>query len=79
MIRVSFSLLLLILLTLMLGPIVFVWLTNELRRHRRERDAFRHVIRCAMCAFEFEDRTESPLPHCPRCGALNERSPISRG
>jgi len=76
MIRVSFSLLLLILLTLMLAPIVFVWLTNEFRRHRRERDAFRHVLRCTMCAFEFEDRTAAPLPRCPRCSALNERHPV---
>ena len=78
MIRVSFSLLLLILLALMLGPIFFVWLTNEFRRQRRERDAFRHVLRCTMCAFEFDDHTETLLPRCPRCGSLNERHPISR-
>jgi predicted RNA-binding Zn-ribbon protein involved in translation (DUF1610 family) len=77
-IRVDFSLLLLILLALMLGPIFFVWLTNEFRRQRRHRDAFRYVLRCTMCAFEFEDRTETVLPRCPRCGSLNERYPLSR-
>ena len=77
MIRVSFGLLALIYLCLMLGPIFGAWFLNEYRRGRRERAAFRHVLRCTICAFEFEDRSTELLPRCPRCGSLNERYPIS--
>jgi rRNA maturation endonuclease Nob1 len=47
-------------------------------RQRRERRAFRHVLRCGLCAFEFEDTTSTLLPRCPRCGSLNERYRLSR-
>jgi uncharacterized paraquat-inducible protein A len=79
MIRVSFGVLALIFLLLMLGPIFIAWLANEFRRSRREQAAFRHVLRCGICTLEFEDRTETVLPRCPRCGSLNERYPVSRG
>jgi hypothetical protein len=78
MIRVSFGVLILIYLCLMLGPIFAAWLFNEFRRGRRERAAFRHVLRCGICAFEFEDRSDAVLPQCPRCGSLNERRRVSR-
>lgn len=78
MIRLSLSYLVLICLVLMLGPIFFAWLLSEWRRQRRERAAFRHVLRCAMCGFEFEDKTTDLLIRCPRCANLNERFPISR-
>lgn len=78
MIRVSLSLLALIFLGMMLGPIFGLWLLNEFRHQRRERAAFRHVLRCAMCGFEFEDRSTEILPKCPRCASLNERFPYSR-
>jgi hypothetical protein len=78
MIRVSLSVLVLIFLGLMIGPILAAWLLNEYRRSRRERAAFRHVLRCALCALEFEDRTTDELPRCPRCGSLNERQPALR-
>ncbi len=77
MIRVSFGVLTLILLCLMLSPIFAAWLINEYRRSKRERDAFRHVLRCSLCAFEFEDRSDTPLASCPRCGSPNERTPVS--
>jgi hypothetical protein len=77
-IRVSLGVLVLIFLGLMLGPIFAAWLLNEYRRSKRERAAFRFVIRCTACALEFEDRTETELPRCPRCGALNERQPLLR-
>ena len=32
-----------------------------------------HRLRCVICAFEFEDRTDTLLPRCPHCGSLNER------
>ncbi|MEA3208254.1 MAG: hypothetical protein QOE70_1311 [Chthoniobacter sp.] len=78
MIRVSLSYLVLICLVLMLGPIFCAWIFNEWTRQRRERAAFRHVLRCNMCGFEFEDKTTALLSRCPRCASLNERYPISR-
>jgi uncharacterized paraquat-inducible protein A len=77
-IPVTLSYLVLIYLVLMLAPIVGAWLLTEWRRQRRERSAFRHVLRCALCAFEFEDKTAAILPRCPRCGCLNERTRLSR-
>ena len=78
MIRVSLGVLALIYLSIALGPIFAAWLINEFRRSRRERDAFRHVLRCNICAFEFADRSDTLLPRCPRCGSLNERYPLPR-
>lgn len=78
MIPVSLSYLVLAYLVLMLGPIFAAWLFNEWHRQRRERAAFRHVIRCSICAYEFEDKSTTLLPRCPRCGSLNERFKLSR-
>ncbi len=78
MIRVSLSYLVLIYLVLMLAPILGAWLLHEWRRQRRERAAYRHVIRCRLCAGEFADETSTVLPRCPHCGALNERFGLSR-
>lgn len=78
MISVTLSYLVLIYLVIMLGPILCAWLFTEWRRQRRERAAFRHVMRCTLCAFEFEDDTSTLLPRCPRCGSLNERYKLSR-
>jgi len=72
-IPVSLDHLVLIYLSIMLGPILLAWLFYEWRRQRRERAAFRHVLRCSLCGFEFEDQTSTLLPRCPRCGSLNER------
>jgi rubrerythrin len=77
MIRVDLAWLVLIYLGLMIGPVLFLWLLNEFRRQRRERAAFRYVLRCGMCGFEFEDRTDTLLPRCPRCASLTERYKIS--
>lgn len=77
MIRVSLSTLICFYLVLLLGPIFCSWLFHEWRRQRRERAAFRHVMRCAMCGYEYEDRTETLLPRCPHCASLNERFQIS--
>lgn len=78
MIRVSLSYLVLICLVLMICPVLIAWLVNEWRRQQRERTAFRHVLRCAMCGFEFKDQTNELLVRCPRCASLNERFRISR-
>jgi hypothetical protein len=77
-IRVSLSYLVLICLVLMICPVLIAWLVNEWRRQHRERAAFRHVLRCGMCGFEFEDKTNELLVRCPRCASLNERYRISR-
>ena len=52
MIRVDLSLLVLIYLGLMVGPVLLLWLLNEFRRQSRERGPPpppRHVLRCGMC------------------------------
>lgn len=73
MIRVSLSLLILIYLGLLLIPIFAAWLLNEFRRSQRERAAFKHVIHCRICAFDWRDQTNSMLATCPRCQTRNER------
>lgn len=78
MIPVSLHYLVLIYLSIMLGPIFLAWVFYEWRRQRREQAAFRHVLRCSLCGFEFEDRSTTLLPRCPRCGSLNERYRPSR-
>ena len=61
------------------GPGLELGRLRELRivRQRRERAAFRYVLRCTLCGFEFEDKTSAILPRCPRCGSLNERLRLS--
>ncbi len=78
MIHVTFGGLAAIYLALLLGPIFVAWAFTERQRTRRERAAFHNVVRCRICAFEFQDATEEKLPKCPRCGSLNEREPVSR-
>jgi hypothetical protein len=77
-IRVSLAALVTIYLLLFLAAVFLLWIVGEWKRGRRERRALRHRLRCAMCAFEFEDRTETLLPRCPRCGSLNERFKLER-
>ncbi len=73
MIRVSLTTLIFIYLFLFLSVVFGLWIWGGWKRQRRERLALRHRVRCSLCAFEFEDPTEEPLPRCPRCGSLNER------
>ncbi len=74
MIHVSLTLLVFVYLFLFLSTVFFVWIWFEWKRQRRERFSVRNRLRCTICAFEFEDPTEAPLPRCPRCGSLNERA-----
>ena len=76
MIRVSLTLLIFIYLALFFTVVQSHWVRFEWRRQRRERLAVRNRLRCALCAFEFEDSSEEELPRCPRCGSLNERDPF---
>jgi hypothetical protein len=77
-IRVSLAALVTIYLLLFLAAVFLLWIVGEWKRGRRERRALQHRVRCGMCAFEFEDRTETLLPRCPRCGSLNERFKLER-
>jgi hypothetical protein len=72
-IRVSLAALVTLYLLLSLATIFLLWIVGEWSRRRRERRALRYRLRCVICAFEFEDRTATLLPRCPRCGSLNER------
>ncbi len=72
-IRVSLAALVTIYLLLFLAAVFLLWIVGEWNRRRRERRALEHRLRCVICAFEFEDRTDALLPRCPRCGGLNER------
>ena len=75
MIRVPLTVLVFIYLFAFLLVVFAVWLLDERRRRRRTRHALQFRLRCAICGFEFEDRTPDLLPSCPRCGRLNERVP----
>ena len=77
MIHVSFSVLILIYLLGLLGLIFGAWLWNVLATGRRLRKNVRHRLRCTSCSLEFSDETGTPLPRCPRCGNLNERTRFS--
>jgi len=72
-IRVSLATLVTIYLLLFLAAVFLFWIIGEWNRRRRERRSLEHRLRCVICAFEFEDRTDALLPRCPHCGSLNER------
>ena len=78
MIRVSLTTLLLIYLAGMLALVCIAWVSAAWRRRSFERHASRHMLRCALCCFEFEDASDALLPGCPRCGSRNERRRRSR-
>ncbi len=76
MIRVPLTVIVFLYLFTFLAVIAAGWLVDEYRRARRARRTLQFRLRCAICGFEFEDRSASPLPGCPRCGRLNERLPF---
>ena len=76
MIRVPLTVIVFLYLFVFLAVIFAGWLVDERRRRQRARQALLFRLRCAICGFEFEDRSASPLPGCPRCGRLNERVEI---
>ena len=78
MIHASLPTLVFVYLGAFLALIFGNWIVWNLGRMRRERQALRHRLRCAICSFEFEDRTRETLPRCPRCGCLNERTAFRR-
>jgi len=77
MIRVSFSLLILIYLSALLSIIFCAWLWNNLVTRKRREKSLQNRLRCTSCSLEFTDSSQTALPRCPRCGSLNERDRFS--
>ncbi len=73
MIRVHLSVIVFLYLSAFLLVVGAAWWLDERRRARRARRALHFRLRCAICGFEFEDRSTASLPVCPRCGRPNER------
>ncbi len=73
MIRVPLIVIVFIYLFIFLGLVAVAWIVEERRRRSQSRRALQFRLRCAICALEFEDRSSSVLPNCPRCGRPNER------
>jgi len=78
MIPASLATLIFVYLGIFLAVIFGNWIAWNIARLARERKLYRHRLRCALCAFEFEDDTADQLPRCPRCGCLNERTRFRR-
>jgi hypothetical protein len=78
MIHVTLTRLVFVYLGSFLALIFGNWIVWNISRLRRERQALRHRLRCALCSFEYEDGSDDLLPRCPRCGSLNERAPFRR-
>ena len=76
MIRVPLTVIVFLYLFVTLALVAAAWFIDERRRRRRARQALQFRLRCAICGFEFEDRSALPLPICPRCGRPNERVAI---
>ncbi|MFZ4681630.1 MAG: hypothetical protein ACOYMS_03935 [Terrimicrobiaceae bacterium] len=73
MIRISLPWLVCVYLLVFLSAIFLAWIAYEMVRKFREGRSLRHRLRCTICGMEYEDRTPTILPRCPRCGSLNER------
>jgi uncharacterized C2H2 Zn-finger protein len=76
MIRIALPWLVFAYLLVFLAAIFTVWIAYEMVRRFRENRGVRHRLQCAICGMLYEDRTKTPLPHCPRCGSLNERQKL---
>ncbi len=74
MLRVPFETMIVLYLLGALGTVGVSWGWHEWRARRRAVRARRFRLRCARCALEWEDPTAGPLPTCPRCGSVNERT-----
>jgi hypothetical protein len=73
MIRIELPTLIFIYLYLAVIVIGGLWFLDSWRSQKRKKQALRYTVRCTICASIFEDKTNEPLPRCPRCGCLNER------
>ena len=73
MIRVHLTVIVSLYLSAFLLVVGGAWALDEPRRAPRARRVLDFGLRCAICGFEFEDRSPVDLPVCPRCGRPNER------
>ena len=73
MIRVELPVLVFIYLFAFLAAVFSLWIVYEWRRQCYEKETLRYRVQCTICASIFEDKTNTLLPRCPRCGSLNER------
>jgi len=73
MIRVELPGLVFIYLFVFVAAVFLLWIVYEWRCKRYEKETLRHRVQCTICASIFEDKTNTLLPRCPRCGSLNER------
>ena len=76
MIRVELPVLVFIYLFVFMAAVFSLWIAYEWLRIRRQKETLRYRVQCTICASIFEDRTNTLLPRCPRCGSLNERFSI---
>jgi DNA-directed RNA polymerase subunit RPC12/RpoP len=72
-IRVELPVLLFIYLFVLLAAVFSLWIVYEWGRRQREKETLRYRVQCTICASIFEDKTNTVLARCPRCGSLNER------
>ncbi len=73
MIRVPLTAMVFLYVAVGAAAVLVAWLLYERRRRRGLRRALQFRVRCAICGIEFEERSNAPLPLCPRCGHPNER------
>ena len=74
MIRLELPSLIFVYTLVFLAAVFVVWIAYEMARRIRDARSFQGRLRCALCGMEFEDKTPTDLPRCPRCGSLNERA-----
>lgn len=76
MIRLTLPWLVFVYMMVFLATIFTAWIAYEMVRRFREGRFRGNRIRCALCGMEYEDRSPEPLPRCPRCRSLNERTRV---
>jgi hypothetical protein len=76
MIRVALPDIIVVYLVAILAILFVIWLGTEVLRLRRERRARRHQVACTICGMKYEDLSDDPLPRCPVCSSVNERTKI---
>lgn len=59
-----------------LAAIFALWIAYKMFEKNNDPLSWRHRLQCALCGMEFEDRSSTLLPRCPRCGSLNERDSL---
>lgn len=74
MIRVPFETMVFCYLFGALVAVAASWAWHGWRARRAAARERRFRLRCARCALEWEDPAAGPLPKCPRCGSVNERT-----